>query len=38
MANKFLDWVDRKGVPIMSFITAALLSVFILVQIVKLFL
>jgi len=36
MANKFIDWVDRKGVPIMTFVTAVLLSVFVLVQIVKL--
>ena len=38
MANKFIDWVDRKGVPLMTFVTATLLTVFVLVQIVKLFL
>ena len=38
MADKFIEWVDRKGVPIMTFVTATLVTVFVFVQIVKLFL
>jgi hypothetical protein len=36
MANKFIDWVDRKGVPIMTFVVSVLLTVFVIVQIIKL--
>jgi amino acid permease len=38
MANKFINWVDRKGVPIMTFVVAVLLTLFVTVQIVKLLL
>lgn len=36
MANKFIDWIDRKGVPIMTFVVSVLLTLFVLVQIIKL--
>jgi amino acid permease len=36
MADKFINWVDRKGVPIMTFVVSVLLAVFVIVQIIKL--
>jgi amino acid permease len=36
MADKFINWVDRKGVPIMTFVVSVLLALFVIVQIIKL--
>jgi amino acid permease len=36
MSDKFINWVDRKGVPIMTFVVSVLLAVFVIVQIIKL--
>jgi amino acid permease len=36
MADKFINWVDRKGVPIMTFVVSVLLTLFVIVQIIKL--
>jgi amino acid permease len=36
MADKFINWVDRKGVPIMTFVVSVLLTLFVLVQLLKL--
>lgn len=36
MADKFINWVDRKGVPIMTFVVTVLLTLLVIVQIVKL--
>lgn len=33
MADKFLEWVDRKGVPIMTFIVTVLLTLLAVAQI-----
>jgi amino acid permease len=38
MADKFINWVDRKGVPIMTFVVTVLLTLLVTVQIVKLLL
>lgn len=38
MADKFINWVDRKGVPIMTFVVTVLLTLLVIVQIVKLLL
>jgi amino acid permease len=36
MSDKFINWVDRKGVPIMTFVVSVLLALFVIVQIIKL--
>ena len=36
MSDKFINWVDRKGVPIMTFVVSTLIAVFVIVQIIKL--
>ena len=36
MANKFITWVDRKGVPIMTFVVTCLLAVMALAVIYRL--
>lgn len=35
MANKFIDWIDRKGVPVMGFIVMALLGLLLAVTVVR---
>lgn len=32
MANKLIDWIDRKGVPIMTFTVTLLLTVMVVAQ------
>jgi amino acid permease len=36
MANKFINWIDRKGVPIMGFVVMTLLAVLAAVIIYRL--
>jgi amino acid permease len=36
MANKFLNWIDKKGVPIMGFVVMTLLAVLAAVTIYRL--
>jgi amino acid permease len=35
MANKFLNWIDKKGVPIMGFVVMTLLAVLAAVTIYR---
>ena len=35
MADKFIDWIDRKGVPVMGFIVMALLGLLLAVTVVR---
>lgn len=36
MSEKFIEWIDKKGVPIMGFISMSLLIVAVAVAIVRL--
>ena len=36
MADKFIDWIDRKGVPVVGFIVFTLLAVLIAVTVIRL--
>jgi amino acid permease len=36
MSNKFINWIDRKGVPIMGFVVMTLLAVLAAVTIYRL--
>jgi amino acid permease len=38
MSEKFINWIDKKGVPIMTFVVSTLLTVFVIVQLLKLLL
>jgi amino acid permease len=35
MSNKFINWIDRKGVPIMGFVVMTLLAVLAAVTIYR---
>ncbi len=35
MANKFINWIDKKGVPIMGFVVMTLLAVLAAVTIYR---